>query len=311
MQQGLALVLAVSILALAGFAATAAAAPVFPDVIPLPTGFQPEGIATGRGTEVFAGSLATGAVVKGDLRTGQTEILVPPQKGRIAVGLAYDARADALYVAGGPTGTATVYNATTGAEIVQIQLSTGSSFVNDVIVTREAAYFTDSARPTLYRVPLAQGGAPSSTADPLPLTGDYTFIPGAFNANGIAATPNGAWLIVVNSSTGALYRVDPDSGKATLIDLGGASVLQGDGLLLIGKTLYVVQNRSNQIAVIELAPDWLSGTIVDTITNDDVGERFRVPTTIAAFGRDLYAVNARFGVADPESAAYEIVRVSR
>jgi hypothetical protein len=124
-------------------------------------------------------------------------------------------------------------------------------------------------------------------------------------------TPNGRWLIVVNSSTGALYRVDPTSGEAALIDLGGDSVLQGDGILLAGKTLYVVQNRIEQIAVIELAPDWLSGTRVDTITNTDEVERFRVPTTIAAFGHDLYAVNARFGVDNPANASYEVVRVPK
>jgi sugar lactone lactonase YvrE len=311
MQHGLAVVISVSILALVGFAATAAAAPAFPDVIQLPTGFQPEGIATGRGTTCFAGSLATGAVVKGNLRTGQTEILVPPKEGRVAVGLAYDARTDALYVAGGGTGMAYVYNATTGAEIAAIQLTKEPSFINDVIVTRDAAYFTDSFSTNLYVVPLARSGEPMETATALPLSGGYTFRLGEFNANGIEVTPNGRWLIVVNSSTGALYRVDPTSGEAALIDLGGDSVLQGDGILLAGKTLYVVQNRIEQIAVIELAPDWLSGTRVNTITNTDVSGRFRVPTTIAAFGHDLYAVNARFGVDNPANAPYEVVRVPK
>ena len=311
MQHGLAVVISVSILALAGFAATAAAAPVFPDVILLPIGFQPEGIATGRGTAFFAGSLATGAVVKGNLRTGQTGILVPPKKDRVAVGLAYDARTDALYVAGGGTGMAYVYNATTGAEIAAIPLTTEGSFINDVIVTREAAYFTDSFGRNLYVVPLDPSGEPKEEAIALPLSGEYTVRLGEFNANGIEATPNGQWLIVVNSSTGALYRVDPASGEAVLIDLGGDSVPQGDGILLAGKTLYVVQNLSDQIAVIELATDWLSGTVVDTITNTDVDGRFSVPTTIAAFGRDLYAVNARFGVGNPAKAEYTVVRVPR
>lgn len=50
-------------------AATAAPAP-FPDTIALPAGFQPEGIASGRGSTFYAGSLANGAIIKGDLRTG-------------------------------------------------------------------------------------------------------------------------------------------------------------------------------------------------------------------------------------------------
>ena len=311
MQRGLLVVIAVSILVLAGFAATAAAAPTFPDVIPLPLGFQPEGIAVGQDTDIYAGSLTTGAIVKGNLRTGQTSMLVPPQKGRVAVGLAYDARTDALYVAGGRTGMATVYDATTGANLATIQLTTSGSFINDVVVTRDAAYCTDSLRPILYRVPLAPDGKPAGTATALPLTGDFTFVPGGFNANGIEATPDGEWLIVVNSRTGALYRVDPASGEAAQIDLGGTSLPWGDGLLLMGSRLYVVQNQMAQIAVIDLAADWLSGTIVETITDADVGGRFRVPTTIAVYGHDLYAVNARFGVADPSKAAYEVVRVPR
>jgi hypothetical protein len=44
---------------------------------------------------------------------------------------------------------------------------------------------------------------------------------------------------------------------------------------------------------------------VSTIT----GSAFDVPTTIAAHGRHLYAVNARFGTTDPQPAKYNDVRV--
>ena len=76
----------------------------------------------------------------------------------------------------------------------------------------------------------------------------------------------------------ALYRVDPETGVATEIDLGGASVAMGDGLLLRGRTLYVVRNRVNEVVVIDLAPDLASGTVVETISDP----RFRVPTTSRA-----------------------------
>jgi sugar lactone lactonase YvrE len=111
----------------------------------------------------------------------------------------------------------------------------------------------------------------------------------------------------VNDSDSSLYTVDPQTGVATLIDLGGATVPNGDGILLQGKTLYVVQNQLNQIAVVELSPDLTSGTIVDTITSD----HFRVPTTIAKFGNSLYAVNARFGTPPTPDTDYDVVRVTR
>ena len=91
------------------------------------------------------------------------------------------------------------------------------------------------------------------------------------------------------------------------IDLGGATVTNGDGLLLQGRTLYVVRNQNNEIAVIRLAPDYGSGTLVDTLTSAS----FDVPTTLAAFGNGLYAVNARFGNPSPATAAYSIVRLER
>ena len=46
----------------------------FPDTIPLPNGFQPEGIASGRGTTFYVGSIPTGAVYRGDLRSGEGAI---------------------------------------------------------------------------------------------------------------------------------------------------------------------------------------------------------------------------------------------
>lgn len=291
----------VSLLSLAPVAAAS-----FPDVIPLPNGWQPEGVASGRGTTFYVGSLANGAIYKGDLSTGEGAVLFAGVAGRVSVGLKYDSRSNTLFVAGGGTGNAYVYDADSGALLQTYAL--GAGFINDVIITREAAYFTNSNQAVLYRLPLGPAGslpAPSGV-ETLALTGDFVLQPG-FNINGIAATPNGEWLIVVQSNTGLLFRVDPDTGVTTQINLGGATVPNGDGILLDGKTLYVVQNQRNQIAVVALNNDFTAGTVVDTITDSD----FRVPTTIAEFGNALYAVNARFGTPPTPTTAYEVVRVEK
>src|SRR6185503_287083 len=281
----------------------------FPGVIPLPDGFGPEGIASGNGTTFYVGSIPTGEVYRGDLRTGEGEVIVEPPAGRSAIGLKFDAPTGWLFVAGGPTGSAYVYDAETGATISAIQLETLTSFINDVVITKDAAYFTNSFQPILYKVPLASIAESPTMPEviKIPLGGDYQFTPGAFNANGIAATPNGKTLIIVNSTEGALYNVAPTTGVATRIDLGTGAVPNGDGILLQGKTLYVVQNQLNQIAVVELSADLTSGIITETITDAD----FRVPTTIARFGNSLYAVNARFGTVPTPDTEYEVVRVSR
>ena len=183
-------------------------------------------------------------------------------------------------------------------------------FINDVIVTRKAAYFTNSFAPEIYRVPLGPGGAvnAAAAADVIPLAGDWTQLPGpfVFNANGIEASRNGKTLIIVTSATAELYTVDPADGVAAQIDLGGESVPFGDGLVLSGKKLYVVQNQLNQIGVVSLSRSLSSGVVRDPITNPV----FDVPTTAAAFGRSLYAVNAKFGT-PPEGTPYEVIRVSR
>jgi sugar lactone lactonase YvrE len=292
----------------AAFPLAAAPPAPFPDVIPLPNGWRPEGITAGKGPLVYVGSLGTGAIYGANLVSGEGRIVVPPQEGRIAVGLDYDDRSDYIFAAGGAGGAAYVYDAGTGqsVEVYQFTNPGPGTFVNDVVVTRDAAYFTDSLQAVLYKVPLGPAGRlpDASEVEEIPLSGDFVLESG-FNANGIAATPDGKSLIIVQSGPGKLYHVDSQTGVATLIDLGGGSVPFGDGLLLEGKTLYVMQNRLNQIAVVQLDPQLTSGEIVSTITDAD----FDVPTTIAGFGNAIYAVNARFGIASPDTADYSIVRV--
>jgi sugar lactone lactonase YvrE len=306
-QRGALVVLLILMLSLAWVGSAAARGVQFPESIALPNGFQPEGIASGRGTTFYVGSIPTGAIYKGDFRTGEVSLLVAEQAGRRATGLKYDPRSGLLFVSGAETGYAYIYDARTGGNVAAVQLSTASSFINDVVITRDAAYFTDSFQPTIYRIPLEKNGQLPATpqVQSIPLGGEYQFTQGAFNANGIDATPNGKTLIIVNSSEGALYRVDPSTGVATHIDLGTVSVAAGDGILLRGKTLYVVQNQLNQVAAIRLSPDLSSGSIEKTITSP----LFRIPTTIAAFGRSLYVVNARFDTPPTPDTDYNVVLV--
>lgn len=298
------LVVAVVLALVAGTAAASAQGPAFPKRIALPDGFQPEGISI-AGNQFYVGSIPTGAVYRGSLRTGQGSILVPGAAGRAAIGV--EADRGRLFVAGGPTGKAFVYDARTGRLLAERTLATGAgTFVNDVVVTRRAAWFTDSFRPVLYRLPLGPGGRPGGqgAVQTLALSGDYQHESG-FNLNGIEATANGATLVVVQSSTATLFTVDPRSGRTRTIGLGGATVSNGDGLVLRGRTLYVVQNQLNQIAQITLAPNLRSGRVVRTITDS----LFDVPTTADLKGSRLYAVNARFGNPSPGSAEYWVTRV--
>jgi sugar lactone lactonase YvrE len=286
-------------------ATAAAGGGVFPKRIALPDGFQPEGIAT-TGERFFTGSLATGAVYSGSLRTGQGALLVQPQAGRVSVGMKADR--GRLFVAGGNTANAFAYDARTGQNIASYQLSSGGSFINDVVVTKSAAWFTDSFKPVLYRVPLGPDGRPGapSTVTTVQLTGDYQHAAG-FNVNGIDATPNGKTVVIVQSGTGKLFTVTPAGVAKAIVLAGGESVPNGDGILLDGRTLYVVQNQLNMVAKISFAPDLRTGRVVKRIS--DLG--FSVPTTAADHGSRLYLVNARFGTTPTPTTDYWITQVKK
>jgi hypothetical protein len=298
--------LIVALIALAALAAPLALAKsTYPEKIALPNGFGPEGIEIALGNTFWVGSVQTGAIYVGDLRTGAGRILVQgatTANTRGATGIEYDH--GRLWVAGAGYGTARIYNAKTGALLREYQMATPpGTFINDVVVTKKAAFFTDSQRPVLYRIALSKGGAPGALTT-IPLTGDYQHVAGQFNLNGIVATANGKMLIAVQTVAKKLFLINPSTGATKTIDIGSYDLANGDGLLLQGKTLYVVQNFSNKVAVFRLSSDFTKAGFVRAITDAD----FDVPTTIDRAGERLYVVNARFGTATPADPSYHVVK---
>ena len=284
-------------------AAPAAAGHRYPETIALPNGWQPEGIATGKGNSFYSGSRATGAIFKGDLKRGRGDVLVQPWGGA-ALGMKVDD--GKLFVAGGGTGTASVYDARDGELLKRYSLASPPTFVNDVIVTKRAAYFTDSLNRRLYVLDLGRHGRLPDEARTLTLKGDIEQVPaGGFELNGIEAAKR--HLIAVHSAQGLLIAIDPRDGDTDVIELEGGNVANGDGLLLDGHKLYVVQNQLNRIAVVKLDRDLEEGRIKGHLTDSD----FDVPTTIAEKGGFLWAVNARFSTPPTPDTTYNVVRVDR
>ena len=267
--------------------------------IPLPDEFRPEGIASGKGDSFYVGSIPLGAVYRGSYRTGEGAVLVPPHPGRNHTGLKVDTRFDRLFVAGGASKAIYVYDARTGSDVATFPLP-DAGFINDVVLTHNAAYFTDSLVEELYRVGIRRNGELTPPVR-IPYSGDLQFTEG-FNANGIETLRGGHRLVVVKSNTGQLYRVNARTGLTHEIELD-EPVPNGDGLLRRGHTLYVVQNRLNQIAAVKLDDHERSGSVRKVITDP----RFDIPTTIAPFKDFIYAVNARFDLPDDEDD--DIVRV--
>ncbi|MFI9812002.1 SMP-30/gluconolactonase/LRE family protein [Saccharothrix variisporea] len=276
----------------------------FPDEFALPDGFLPEGIAIGGAPVAYFGSRADGDLFRVDLRSGRGEVF-SQGPGTASVGMKVDRRGR-LFVAGSGGGDARVVDAETGEVLKSYAFAASDTFVNDVVITEHAAYFTDSRKPVLYKVAFGRHGELPATHTEVPLTGDFRLTPGVINANGIARTPDREALLVVQSNTGLLHRVGPD-GATTVVDLGGYVLTSGDGLLVEGRTLLVVQNRLNTVSVFTLDKAGTSGKLVTKITDP----RFDTPTTVASFGHRLYLPNARFTTAPTPTTSYSAVAVSR
>jgi sugar lactone lactonase YvrE len=230
--------------------------------------------------------------------------VISPGPGTPSLGLKIDQRGR-LFVAGGTGGDARVLDARTGRVLASYPLAS-PAFINDVVLTPTAAWFTDSANPFLYKVTFGPHGALPATATRLPLTGDLAYTAGT-NANGIVTTPDRRGLIVVQSNAGRLFRVDPRTGVTTAVDLGGETVANGDGLLRIGNLLYVVQNRLNTVAVFRLDDRGTAARLVTKVTDP----RFDVPTTVAAYRDRLYLPNARFTTPPTPTTPYTAVAIPR
>jgi sugar lactone lactonase YvrE len=201
--------------------APAAAAPAA-EVIVLPGATSAEGIAAGRGATFYAGDLFAGDIFRGSLQRGTAELFINAPAGRMAVGMAVNVAHDLLFVAGGFTGQAYIYDLRSGATVATYQFAAppASSLVNDVALTKDGAWFTDSFQAQLYFVPVSHSGVPEPTFRTLGLSGpaaDISPISGAVNLNGIQATPNGKTLIVAHSANAQLYTVDPTTGASARI----------------------------------------------------------------------------------------------
>lgn len=272
----------------------------FPGMVFTQPGSPPEGFTIGKGHTAYQGSL-DGSIYRADLRSGKGEVLVgvvepwTPDTCRL-LGLRVDPRTNFLFGAGCYWGNAFVYEADTGALLAEYQLdSSGASVINDLAITGDAVYFTDFARPYLYRLPLGRNGALPATGAvaAIPLSGEY----GDGTANGIVATPDGRTLIVGDSFRSKIFRVDPATGYAREIVVDPPLTGFLDGIVMHDRTLYVITpddvdfcSPVDRIQVVQLDKDLLTGTQLPPITGADLAG----VASGAIFGNALYVNNARY-----------------
>lgn len=283
----------------------------FPKRVPALDGAPPEGFTIGKGTTAYNGSI-DGSIYKMNLRNGQGAILVPaePDFDVFAgdchkLGMRVDPRSNYLFVAGCINGDAYVFDADSGEEIKKYQLDdSGNSVINDIAVTQDAVYFTDFGQPFIYRLPLTRNGRipeDESAATQIPLTGDFENgdnLLGSY-ANGIVATQDGTTLIIGNSGSSKIFKVDPATGHSDEIIVSPplAGLLDGnflDAIVLYDGVLFILSPgetaEGDLVQVVLLDEDMLTGTLVGVITDPDMDG----VASGAMHGDSLYVNNARY-----------------
>jgi Cu-Zn family superoxide dismutase len=257
----------------------------------------PEGVAYQPSSgSYFVSSTTDGTIFRGTLdQPAASVFLQPGGDGRTtAIGLKVDDRGR-LFVAGGGTGQMFVYDAASGALLGKVSHGRTPTFVNDVAVTGAGdAYFTDSMQPILYKVSAGMDGQ-YTLEEWIDFTGTALVYQQGFNLNGIAATADDKYLLVIQSNTGKLFRIELATKAVAEINLGGATLNNGDGILLNGQTLYVSRNQQGLIVKVQLAADLASGSVVSS-TSDPL---LAYPTTLAWADGRLLVVNSQFNKRGP------------
>jgi sugar lactone lactonase YvrE len=253
---------------------------------------NPEGVAFDRRGGAFYVSEAQpgsdgvgGRVWRGTLDDPTLEPFLPASPTRPAT-IGMKASRGKLYVAGGPAGDVEVYDLSSKALTAQFQLCS-SCFVNDLTVARNGdVYVTESQVGTsIYRIPA--GGGP---AEAIPVAPPVVPTAAGPNENGIAVSRSGRWVVFVQSNPGKLFRLDTRTDKVREIPVKGGVVTNGDGIVLHGRTLYVVRNRDQLIAKLKLSRKLRKARVIRTKTDSS----FEDPTTAALVGKRLLVVNSDF-----------------
>ncbi|MER5470149.1 superoxide dismutase [Streptomyces sp. NPDC002685] len=263
----------------------------------------PEGIAADPRTgALYVGSYTTGAVYRAAPGRRAAETFLPPgADGRnTANGLKVDG-SGRLWVTDSTAGVA-VYDVRTRTLLARFDVpGDAPRFVNDLAIAADgSAYLTDSVREVVYRVTPAELARAAAHGGRATLTPAYDFggilaphPAGTFTLNGIAAGDR--CLFTVDMTGGALYRVDLITGRIRQVALHGGDLVNGDGLELVGTTLWAALNRTDTITRWRLSPDGTAARLERSLTDPAL----QIPTTLVRHDGRTLVVRSQFDKGGP------------
>jgi len=262
-----------------------------------------EGIAADPRTgDLYVGSYTTGAVYRATPGRRTAEVFLPAgTDGRnTANGLKVD-RAGRLWVTDSTSGV-DVYDPRTRALLARFDVpGDAPRFVNDLAITADgSAYLTDSVREVIYRVTPAEPARAAARGGRAVLTTAYDLSgvvaphpSGTYTLNGIVAGDR--CLFTVDMTAGALYRVDLATGGVRQVTLSGGDLVNGDGLELVGGTLWAALNRTNTVTRWRLSADGTAARLERSVMD----AALQIPTTLVRQGGRTLVVRSQFDKGGP------------
>lgn len=259
----------------------------------------PEGVAHSGKDNVFLVSSMRHGTIGQVTPGGDYRAFIDDEKLISSVGMLFDRRHNALWVAVSDPGVSTrsteatknklaavaVYDASSGKRRAYHDLGAlveGGHFANDLTMdTRGNIYVTDSFSPVIYRIDAKGRKSVFATSE--------LFKGEGFNLNGIVYHPDG-YLLVGKYNSGELFRVN--IGDPKRVDpVALAEPLKGaDGLVLKAKgQLAVIQNQgADSLVELKSTDGWRTAQVVSRSKTS-----MSFPTTGARVGKSIYVLNAR------------------
>lgn len=264
----------------------------------------PEGVAFDPAAQVFyTVGAADGAVVRVGLDGTSSVVtpagvLVPAGNATFPGPLGLKIDNGRLFIAGGRTGKMWIVEAASGKVLktYTTPASTPGGLINDVAIADGYAYFTDTFRPTLWRA--SSGATPGALEPWLDLKGGPIAYGDGANLNGIAATPDGKTLFVVQMNKGLLFKIDIATKQITPIDLKGQTAEGADGVILNGDTVYIVRQPAGEIVTVKLNAEHTAGDVTGRFSDPAL----LWPATAVIVDDRLYVVNTQFNAREAGAA---------
>ena len=227
-------------------------------------------------------------MVRADPRTGVAALFVAPGAAgtRSITGVFADEASGTLWACsndlsalGGPSGGNTPgaalvgFDLRNGAAKLVVPLPEQHSFCNDIAVDADGAvYVTDSANPTVLRLPAGASRFEVFATDP-------QFAPPRPNSaglDGIAFGDEGA-LYVTTYAAGGLFRVAVEKGRAGRVTkLQGRALGLPDGLRALGRNTFLLVEGAGTVDRVEVDGDGFQAA--------PIRAGFRTPTSVTPVG---------------------------